>query len=93
MSFAKHAAEETHHATGNRSRREKGLHLSFNFCRTSVSAAMSTWKKISFFVAIPSVIFCSYNAYVKEKEHEKHLEEHGRHFAPWPHLRVRSKVL
>jgi hypothetical protein len=56
------------------------------------TAATGTWKNISFFVAIPAVIFCSYNAYVKEKEHAKHAEEHGKHFLPWPHLRIRSKV-
>jgi cytochrome c oxidase subunit 6a len=55
------------------------------------TAATGTWKNISFFVAIPAVIFCSYNAYVKEKEHAKHAEEHGKHFLPWPHLRIRSK--
>jgi cytochrome c oxidase subunit 6a len=52
----------------------------------------SLWRNISLFVAIPGVLLVTYNAYKTEKEHEKHIEEHGRpEFIPFPHLRVRSK--
>ncbi|XP_062511979.1 cytochrome c oxidase subunit 6A, mitochondrial-like [Corticium candelabrum] len=55
------------------------------------AGAMHTWKKISFFVVVPALAYCTYNAYAKEKEHEKHIEEHGRHFIAYPHLRIRTK--
>ena len=34
----------------------------------------------------------TYNAYLKEKEHAHHIEEHGRpEFHPYSHLRIRNK--
>ena len=59
---------------------------------THALGTMYLWKKISFFVAVPMMGLCVYNAYTKEKEHAKHIEEHGRpEFVPYAHLRIRSK--
>ena len=89
MSYAKHIEEETRHAAGN-------IHSNTPVCyftsHTRFTGAMYTWKKISFFVVVPALAYCTYNAYAKEKEHEKHIEEHGRHFIAYPHLRIRTKA-
>ncbi|XP_019550676.2 cytochrome c oxidase subunit 6A2, mitochondrial [Aedes albopictus] len=47
-----------------------------------------TWKKLSFFVALPAVGLCMLNAYLK------HQEEHGHpraEFVPYEHMRIRNK--
>ena len=50
---------------------------------------MKTWKLISYFVAIPGILICTYNTYLKEKEHHEHPRAE---FVPYSHLRIRSKV-
>ena len=50
---------------------------------------MKTWKLISYFVAIPGILICTYNMYLKEKEHHEHPRAE---FVPYSHLRIRSKV-
>ena len=52
-------------------------------------ATMKTWKLISYFVAIPGILICTYNTYLKEKEHHEHPRAE---FVPYSHLRIRSKV-
>lgn len=48
-----------------------------------------TWKMLSFFVAIPGVLFCMVNAYQGEMEHKAHA--HRAEFLAYPHLRIRNK--
>ena len=50
---------------------------------------MKTWKMISFVVAVPAVLICSYNALMKEQEHHSHPRAE---FKPYSHLRIRKKV-
>ena len=53
---------------------------------------LTVWKRISLFIAIPTCLLVTYNAYTKEKEHAKHIEEHGKpEFHPYSHLRIRNK--
>lgn len=50
---------------------------------------MKTWKNVSIFVAVPAILICAYNAWVKEKEHHTHPRPE---FLEYAHLRIRSKV-
>ncbi|XP_022803702.1 cytochrome c oxidase subunit 6A, mitochondrial-like [Stylophora pistillata] len=52
-------------------------------------STMKTWKLISYFVAVPGIIICTYNTYLKEKEHHEHPRAE---FKPYSHLRIRSKL-
>jgi len=47
------------------------------------------WKLLSFFVAVPGVGVCIVNSQLKEKEHHAHWEQPE--FAPYSHLRMRTK--
>ena len=55
----------------------------------NILATMKTWKNISIFVAVPAILICAYNAWVKEKEHHTHPRPE---FLEYPHLRIRNKV-
>ena len=50
---------------------------------------MKTWKNVSIFVAVPAILICAYNAWVKEKEHHTHPRPE---FLEYAHLRIRNKV-
>lgn len=50
---------------------------------------MKTWKNVSLFVAVPAILICAYNAWVKEKEHHTHPRPE---FLEYAHLRIRNKV-
>ena len=52
---------------------------------------MATWRKISLFIAAPSITLVALHAVQKEKEHAQHVKEHGRTFIPYTHLRIRNK--
>ncbi|CAH3174716.1 unnamed protein product [Porites evermanni] len=52
-------------------------------------STMKTWKNISIFVAVPAILICAYNAWVKEKEHHTHPRPE---FLEYPHLRIRNKA-
>lgn len=52
-------------------------------------SSTKTWKMLSFFVAIPGVLFCMVNAYQGEMEHKAH--GHREEFVAYPHLRIRNK--
>jgi len=53
------------------------------------AGGMRLWKLLSFFVAVPGVGVCVVNAQLKEKEHHAHWERPE--FAPYSHLRLRTK--
>ncbi|XP_002738468.1 cytochrome c oxidase subunit 6A, mitochondrial-like [Saccoglossus kowalevskii] len=50
-----------------------------------------TWKLLTYLVAVPGVVVCMANAYMKETEHLNHLKEHRPEFIAYPHLRIRTK--
>ncbi|KAI8480601.1 PREDICTED: cytochrome c oxidase subunit 6A, mitochondrial-like isoform X2 [Branchiostoma belcheri] len=52
------------------------------------SGGMDLWKKMSVLVALPALVICMLNAYLKEKEHHEHPRPE---FLPYNHLRIRSK--
>ena len=52
-------------------------------------ATLKTWKNVSFFVAVPAILICTINAWLKEKEHHSHPRPG---FVSYPHLRIRNKV-
>ncbi|XP_054710158.1 cytochrome c oxidase subunit 6A2, mitochondrial-like [Uloborus diversus] len=54
-------------------------------------AGMKLWRNLTIFVAAPSIVLCMINAYLGEKEHMEHLEEHRPEFIPYEHLRIRKK--
>ncbi|KAI9316073.1 cytochrome c oxidase, subunit VIa [Dichotomocladium elegans] len=53
--------------------------------------AAETWKKISIFVAIPSVFVAAANAYNLAKEHEEHLAHHPREQVKYPYINWRVR--
>ncbi|KAI8489095.1 PREDICTED: cytochrome c oxidase subunit 6A, mitochondrial-like isoform X1 [Branchiostoma belcheri] len=53
------------------------------------SGGMDLWKKMSVLVALPALVICMLNAYLKEKEHHEHPRPE---FLPYNHLRIRSKA-
>ncbi|KAJ2048914.1 Cytochrome c oxidase subunit 6A1, mitochondrial [Coemansia sp. RSA 376] len=57
--------------------------------RTSVE----TWRKISLFAAVPSVIIFSYVATKEELDHIHHLEHDPPKFVAYPYLRIRKRKL
>ncbi|XP_071789187.1 cytochrome c oxidase subunit 6A, mitochondrial-like [Asterias amurensis] len=48
-----------------------------------------TYKLMTFFVALPGVAFCMFNAYKGEMEHKAH--SHRPEFVAYSHLRIRNK--
>ncbi|GAB6033444.1 hypothetical protein CHUAL_013329 [Chamberlinius hualienensis] len=66
-----------------------------NFAVESSSATagepggMKMWRNLTFLVAVPGVLVCMLNAYLKELEHLKH--PHRAAFVPYEHLRIRNK--
>ena len=54
--------------------------------------ALVMWRNISYFVAVPALLFLGVNSYLKEMAHFKHLEEHGREeYRQFTHLALRTK--
>jgi len=53
---------------------------------THAKSTMTTWKRISLFVALPVVSYLTWkNVIAVESHHEE------REYFPWPHLRIRNK--
>eukprot|EP00794_Sanderia_malayensis_P013982 gene13982-15440_t len=48
-----------------------------------------TWRKISFFVAVPAILGCAWNAWKSETEH--HATHERPEFVAYPHLHLRHK--
>ncbi|KAJ2697614.1 Cytochrome c oxidase subunit 6A1, mitochondrial [Coemansia sp. IMI 209128] len=59
----------------------------------SYSASVETWRKISLFVAVPSVVIFSYVATKEELDHIHHLEHDPPKFVAYPYLRIRRRKL
>ncbi|XP_059617371.1 cytochrome c oxidase subunit 6A2, mitochondrial-like [Phlebotomus argentipes] len=52
------------------------------------AGGVKLWKRLSFFVAFPSVALCMLNAYLgHQKDHGKPRPE----FVPYEHMRIRTK--
>ncbi|ENN77922.1 cytochrome c oxidase subunit 6A2, mitochondrial [Dendroctonus ponderosae] len=47
------------------------------------------WKKLTFFVAFPSIILCAVNCYMVHQDHAKH--PHEKKFVKYEYLAIRSK--
>ncbi|KAJ2020858.1 Cytochrome c oxidase subunit 6A1, mitochondrial [Coemansia sp. S85] len=56
-------------------------------------ASVETWRKISLFVAVPSVVIFSYVATKEELDHIHHLEHDPPKFVAYPYLRIRRRKL
>ncbi|KAJ2063200.1 Cytochrome c oxidase subunit 6A1, mitochondrial [Coemansia sp. S155-1] len=62
-------------------------------CCHKFLASVETWRKISLFVAVPSVIIFSYVATKEELDHIHHLEHDPPKFVAYPYLRIRKRKL
>ncbi|KAI8905737.1 hypothetical protein DFJ77DRAFT_208948 [Powellomyces hirtus] len=58
--------------------------------RQHAEAAVSSWKKINFFLVIPALLLVTLYSGPKELAHIKHLKEHAREFEALPYLRKRK---
>ncbi|TPX59260.1 hypothetical protein PhCBS80983_g02625 [Powellomyces hirtus] len=56
------------------------------------TAAVSSWKKINFFLVIPALLLVTLYSGPKELAHIKHLKEHAREFEALPYLRKRKNA-
>ncbi|KAJ2724675.1 Cytochrome c oxidase subunit 6A1, mitochondrial [Coemansia sp. Benny D115] len=54
-------------------------------------AAVETWRKISLYIALPSVAIMSYVSTKDEMDHIHHLEHDPPTFTAYPYLRVRKR--
>ncbi|XP_013871034.1 cytochrome c oxidase subunit 6A1, mitochondrial [Austrofundulus limnaeus] len=50
--------------------------------------SVGTWRKLTWFVALPMVGVCMLNTYLKAKEH---ANDQPPEFVPYSHLRIRTK--
>lgn len=57
------------------------------FLKFILGGSSATWKKISFFVAIPAVLICALNTYLKIKDHPHERAP----FIKYDYLRKRDK--
>ncbi|KAI3661568.1 hypothetical protein MP638_007056 [Amoeboaphelidium occidentale] len=49
------------------------------------------WKNLFLFSSVPVIGGVAVNAYMLEKEHAHHMEEHPIHYKDLPHLHIRRK--
>ena len=50
---------------------------------------MDLWRKLSYFLAFPSMVIMSVSVYLHETQHASHERPE---FVPYDHLRIRTKV-
>ncbi|KAI8092390.1 cytochrome c oxidase, subunit VIa [Gilbertella persicaria] len=53
--------------------------------------AASTWKKISLFVCVPTLLAAGINAYNLYSEHQHHLEEHPPEWIGYDYMNFRAR--
>jgi hypothetical protein len=60
--------------------------------RKESGRAAKFYKRLFWYVGVPTMLLVGWNAYRLEMEHLRHLEEHPLEFVPYPHLRILNKV-